>query len=182
MRQDKSDALREKLRRGTEEFDFDALLQGVSTVDEPSAAPATVASPSADQLDAPRGVEVPQSTTPDQQDRERLRTALEHLGGRLLEESGKFRAALASYDAQEAGYYLARLNQVLELLHSVDPGGETARRLSLPAAPPPGRSWPAACWTLYELAESPLSGLFPGDADDQFAAEVVEAAVVSTEA
>jgi hypothetical protein len=99
----------------------------------------------------------------------------------LLEESGKLAVACRGRDAEESGYYLARVNQVLELLESVDPGGETARRLQTMGAPPVGRSWPMPVWTTFELAESPLSGLLPADADERFAADLMAAAISAPE-
>jgi len=172
VRQDKGQNLRERLRRGARSFDFDALIQGVSTVepaDEDTAAEAH---------DTPAG-QAPVAPETHDTDRQRLRAALETLGARLLAESGKLAAACRGHDAEDSGYYLARVNQVLELLESVDPGGETARRLQTVGAPPDGRSWPLPVWTTYELAESPLGGLLPSDADEQFAAAVIAAAVAA---
>lgn len=182
MRQDKTDALRERLRRGAERFEFDALLQGVSTVEEeeqPGASPQPATHPPADSEQSSRisaGAEDVASA-----DSARLGVALDTLGRRLLQEAGKLRAALQSFDASAGGHYLARVNEVLELLQSVDPGGESARRFGVPVAPPVGRVWPAPCWTVYELAESPLSGLLPADADDVFLAEIVATAVAAPE-
>lgn len=179
MRQDKSDSLRERLRRGAQRFDFDALIQGVSTIEQDKDQDADT---SQEDLSADTSGQQSQHSTLQEvspQERERLRTALDKLGSRLLEETGKLRAALALYDSRESGYYLARVNEILELLQSVDPGGETARRFGMEVAPPAGRSWPPACWTLFELAESPLSGLLPHDADERFAQEVVAAAIAT---
>lgn len=178
MRQDKSDALRERLRRGAQKFEFDALLQGVSTVED-EAGTQEQQEPTA-AAGVPEAVPTPEVALPadlDGADRARLRAALDTLSQRLLQEAGKLRAALHAYDPQAGGYYLARVNEVLDLLHSVDPGGETARRLGVAVAPPVGRIWPTPCWTLYEFAESPLSGLLPAEADDEFLAEVVATAI-----
>lgn len=184
MRRDKTEALRERLRQGSGRFDFDALLQGVSTIEEPAAeagekpAETGESAQTSEVTDAGPptiGLEVPSS------DAERLKTALQTLGTRLLEEAGKLRAALHAYDTQDSGYYLARVNHVLELLLSVDPQGEVSRRFSLPMAPPAGRTWPNPCWTVYEMAESPLSGLLPQDADDEFLSGVMRVAVEVSE-
>lgn len=183
MRQDKSRALRERLQRGARSFDFDALIQGVSTVGdgEEEKPVSEVPEPAeAANLRAEAIPFEPSGAAPEESpDRERLRAALNTLGGRLLEESGKLGAALAARDPGEGGYYLARVNQVLELLHSVDPGGETSRHLCTTAAPPLGRSWPGPAWCVFELAESPLSGLLPAGSDEQFVAEIVAAAIAS---
>jgi len=170
VRQDKTDALRQRLRQGAQRFEFDALLQGVSTLDDAT---------EAEEPGTPDSLATAQAA--DVHDRDRLKAALDTLSARLLEEAGKLKAAVQMYDAQEAGYYLVRVNQILELLHSVDPGGETARRYGLALAPPAGRTWPTACWTLYELAESPLSGLLPAEADEEFARGIVLAAVSAPE-
>ena len=183
MRQDKTDALREKLRRGAERFDFGALIQGVSTLEEGTENPVGPPAAKDGELSA-----VPASASVSDAanevvvgEQERLRTAVDTLGKRLLEEAGKLRAAFASCDPQDCGYYLARVNHVLELLLSVDPGGEVSRRLGATAAPPSGRTWPRPCWTVYDLAESPLSGLLPADAGDAFVVNVLAAAVQTSE-
>lgn len=181
MRQDKTDALRQRLRQGARRFEFDALLQGVSTLDDAAETEQQVTEV-ADSVQTPASTDILPAVQPaDVHDRDRLKAALDTLSSRLLEEAGKLKAAVQMYDAQEAGYYLVRVNQILELLHSVDPGGETARRYGLALAPPTGRTWPTACWTLYELAESPLSGLLPAEADEEFAREIVLAAVSAPE-
>lgn len=181
MRPDKSDALRRRLRQGTLQFDFGALLEGVSTVDEePSDQEETVAAPVTER-EAGAATDSRTPVAGEGEDRERLKTALDTLGSRLLEEAGRLRSALEGGQPEDGGYYLARVNHLLEILGSMDPGGETARRLGVTAAPPEGRSWPRACWTLYEFAESPLSGLLPADADEMYAAAVIEAAVAVPE-
>jgi len=182
VRQDKADALREKLRRGAQRFEFDALIQGVSTLDDETES-------SADEPKTPEHA-APMSRQPapaaavaaeTSSDHEGLSSAVDTLGKRLLEEAGKLRSAFAAGDVQDSGYYLARVNHVLELLLSVDPRGDVSRRYQASTAPPPGRTWPSPCWTLYDFAESPLSGLLPPNADDTFAAHVVEVAVQTSE-
>ncbi len=176
MRQDKASSLRERLRRGVSNFEFDALIQGVSNVDEPES-PAEPQPPIAKPAsDAPKA-SPPAATDPDG-----LRTAVMTLGDRLLQESGKLAHALNGHDAVEGGYYLCRVNQVLDLLNAVDPRGDLARSLKTPVAPPPGHSWPRATWSFYEFAESPISGLLPNDADEAFCATMIAEAIASSEA
>ncbi|NUQ70704.1 MAG: hypothetical protein HUU17_07770 [Chthonomonadales bacterium] len=182
MRPDKSEALRARLRKGASSFDFDALIQGVSTEDD-----ATEAGALDDAISTPTSVDdeiIPiqiQDTTvaDDGQLKGGLVSALETLGVRLLEETGKLRSALQASDASDGGYYLARVNNVLELLETVDPAGETSRRYATPAAPPPGRVWPRPCWSVYEFTESPISGLLAADADLNFVGDLIESAISS---
>ncbi|HSV73411.1 MAG TPA: hypothetical protein VLH79_06605 [Chthonomonadales bacterium] len=107
---------------------------------------------------------------------ERLRTVLDTLGGRLLLEAGRMRAAVLGDDADLAGFHLAHINQLLDILQSVDPAGDLARQLGTRAAPPDGRTWPAATWSAVELAESPLSGLLPPTADGAYYRQLLRAA------
>jgi hypothetical protein len=75
-------------------------------------------------------------------------------------------ATLLRVKAMEpAGACLANVNRTLELLLSIDPQGNQARRQNHPGAPPPGRTWPSPVWSVLEFAQSPLSGLLPPDAD-----------------
>lgn len=187
MRHDKASNLRERLRRGVSNFDFDALIKGVSNIDgpEPADGPAEVTSvsPTRAAAAAPSGV-IEGDAPPIAQapaDAEGLRAAVMTLGDRLLQEAGKLAHALNSHDAAEGGYYLFRVNQVLDLLNAVDPRGDLARSLKTPVAPPAGHTWPRAAWSFYEFAESPISGLLPGDADDAFCAAVVAEATCSAE-
>ncbi len=99
---------------------------------------------------------------------DRVRMALEALESRLLQASGRFRAAAAAGQAEEAGLRLADMNQILELLLSMDPNGDTSRKLGTTCAPPKGRTWPRPVWTLAEFAESPLSGMLPSNAAEPF--------------
>lgn len=107
---------------------------------------------------------------------ERIRVALDSLGCRFLHEVGAFRASVAEEDTQEGGFHLAHLNQVLELLRDIDPDGDLARDLETVAAPPLGRGWPAACWTVVEFAASPFSALLPARADESFVRDLLYAA------
>lgn len=107
---------------------------------------------------------------------ERLRTVLDTLAGRLLLEAGRMRAAVQDDDADLAGFHLAHINQLLDILQSVDPAGDLARQLGTRAAPPPGRAWPAAAWSAVELAESPFSGLLPPSAGEEYYRQVLRAA------
>lgn len=216
MRPDRLASQRQRLRRQADAFEFNALIQGVSTLEESEEAPAQNEDPAIENL-APATVVLPEAVEPVEQEihaqqeihakqeisadpesstavdliseaptiaspvhretrEERLHTALEALGIRLLQEVGRMRAALRAYDAQEAGFYLAHVNQLLELLHSVDPDGDVARQYRTTACPPEGRTWFPTAWSLAELAESPFSALLPPDADDEFAREMIYAA------
>lgn len=108
--------------------------------------------------------------------RDMLYDALDGLGLQLLAEAGRMRAALAGGEVAEAGFCLAHLNKVIELLQSMDPDGDVARRLGTTAAPPPGRSWPRTAWSVAEFAESPLSGLLPASSDLMLVADLLECA------
>ncbi len=107
---------------------------------------------------------------------EQLCRALEALSGRLTQEAGKMAASLAQGDVQDAGFYLAHINQILELLHTIDVRGDIARQLDVNNAPPPGRAWPRTAWTVVEFAESPFSALLPSNADDNLVRELIYAA------
>lgn len=204
MRPDRLASQRQRLRRQADAFEFNALIQGVSTLEESEEVTAQEEAPAVENL-APAAVAVPEAVVPSEPEfhpepekiaaselsseaptitahlqpesrEERLHTALEALGMRLLQEVGRMRAALRAYDAQEAGFYLAHVNQLLELLHSVDPDGDVARHYRTTACPPEGRTWFPTAWSLAELAESPFSALLPPDADDEFAREMIYAA------
>jgi len=174
VRQDKGASLRERLRKGVSNFEFDALIQGVGSPDVAGETPALRSEPTP----APTPVSVGNVGS----EREGLRAALNTLGDRLLHESGKLAAALTLRDPTEAGYYLARINQVLELLRAVDPQGDIARRLRTTASPPIGSRWPPTAWSVYEFAESPISGLLPPNADERFCSALIEAAIASPDA
>ncbi|NLI01545.1 MAG: hypothetical protein GX446_18875 [Chthonomonadales bacterium] len=176
MRQDRAASLRERLRKGVSNFEFDALIEGVSNVDEDAAEKAP-APPAA----TPAKPDLRPASQVRTADSEGLRAALNTLGDRLLQEAGKLAAAFRALDVDESGYHLARINQVLELLHAVDPSGELARKHGTVAAPPTGVRWPKPVWCLYDFAESPLSGLVPVEADDLFCAAVVATAAVAPE-
>ncbi|HXG23659.1 MAG TPA: hypothetical protein VNJ09_03815, partial [Chthonomonadales bacterium] len=187
MRQDRQAALRERLRRGADAFEFSALIEGVSTLEEPPDAPEALpkfTKASAGNVtgrtsavqnplpllqtqpgEEPTTARNREALTPDQ---ERLRAALDALGCRLLQEVANLRAALHRHAVEEAGFCLAQVNQIVELLRSVDPAGDLARQLQTEAAPPEGRSWPASAWSVVEFMESPFSALLPPDADDAF--------------
>lgn len=107
---------------------------------------------------------------------EPLREALHALSCRLTQEAGRMAAALEQRDGEEAGFYLAHLNQILELLHTLDARGDMARRLGVANAPPVGRTWPLTAWTVVEFAGSPFSALLPPDASEGFVREVIYAA------
>ncbi|MGC8667408.1 MAG: hypothetical protein ACP5VE_04735 [Chthonomonadales bacterium] len=197
MRGDKLASLRQKLRRGTDAFEFNALIEGVSTLDEPSPAAAPVpnrdtkgSTPSAS-TDAAADTSAP--PPPDQQPAvtqeaeqtipetlaahtDRLRVALDTLGDRLVREAQDMAAALAAGSVEDAGLHLAHANQILEILHSVDPNGDLSRQLRSRSAPPPGQTWPGTAWSLVELAESPLSALLPQHADDELLRALLYAA------
>lgn len=195
MRQDRQAALRERLRRGADAFEFSALIEGVSTLEEPpdapEAPPKPTKAPAGNVTSRTAAVQdrlTPLLTQPEEEpaitrgqqaptpDRERLRAALDALGCRLLQEAASLRAALHRHAVEEAGFCLAQVNQIVELLRSVDPAGDLARQLQTEAAPPEGRPWPASAWSVAEFMESPLSALLPPDADDAFVRDLLYAA------
>lgn len=205
MRQDRASTYRHRLRRSLDSFEFSALIEGVSTLDQPvqkesdsSPTPTTalitpiVARPSEgrsalDELPIAAvtrehsglepvlpGLE-PASAPPalHETHAERLAAALEALSTRLRREIGALSVALDLHDLPEAGLRLARVNQLLELIHSVDAAGDFARQLRITGAPPPGRHWPATAWSVVEFAASPLSGLLPPNADEAFVRKLI---------
>jgi hypothetical protein len=212
LKQDRLSALRQRLKRGS--FEFGALLEGVSTLEEDaplrSDAPLDERLPDAEApavlsngvhteaaepvVEPPRAREetplpAPQALLPlldaqplgvgagggSESREDRLRAALDSLGCRFLQEMGSLRAALGERDVEEAGFHLAHLNQVVELLRDIDSDGSVSRQLGTVAAPPPGRTWPASCWTVVEFAGSPFSGLLPPNADELFVHDLLYA-------
>ena len=107
---------------------------------------------------------------------ERLRIALDMMGGRLMDEVGQLRSVLLEEDPEEAGFHLAHLNQMLDILATIDPQGDVARQFSTKNAPPVGRTWPKTAWSLVEFAESPFSALLPPKADEAFIRSLLYAA------
>ncbi|MCC6731183.1 MAG: hypothetical protein IT208_17800 [Chthonomonadales bacterium] len=181
MRASKLSTLRERLRKGADAFEFDALIEGVSTLDEPGSAaepPPQVesahAGPAAPSAADPALAPQPEASTEARP--ERISSVLDVLGTHLLAAAGGLRAAIRAGEPALAGHYLARANQLLDLLHTVDPTGDTARRLEVASAPPEGRTWPPTAWSIYEFAESPLSGLLPAEAPPGFVEAVLRAA------
>lgn len=188
MRGDKLASLRQKLRRGTDAFEFNALIEGVSTLEEPpsaavpppavegsgspSPAPADASAAAQGQVPGEAPGAAPQEPEPSIPDAlaahgTRLRIALDTLGERLVREAQDMAAALDAGSVEDAGLHLAHANQILEILHSVDPSGDLARQLGSSCAPPPGKTWPGTAWSLVELASSPLSALLPPNATDE---------------
>jgi hypothetical protein len=135
----------------------------VSSAPPPPAAPPATAPPSS----------TPVITTNRE---ERLRAALDTLSCRLLREVNALQTHLHAQDAEEAGFNLAHINQILELLRSIDPTGDLSRQLDLPGAPPEGRGWFASSWSFAEFAASPLSALLPDDTTEAFVRHLLYAA------
>lgn len=107
---------------------------------------------------------------------ERLRIALDMMGGRLMDEVGRLRSALQEEDPEEAGFHLAHVNQMLDILATIDPQGDVARQFCTKNAPPLGRTWPKTAWSLVEFAESPFSALLPPKANEAFIRSLLYAA------
>lgn len=137
--------------------------------DTPSSAPIPLSGRPSELVTSPST-----ATGGQQADRDILFDALDGLGLQLLAEAGRMRSALACGEVAEAGFCLAHLNKVIELLQSMDPEGDVARRLGTAAAPPVGRRWPRTAWSVAEFAESPLSGLLPAASDLMLVAELME--------
>lgn len=135
----------------------------VPSVPSPPAAPPATAPPSS----------TPVITTNRE---ERLRAALDTLSCRLLREVNALQTHLHAQDAEEAGFNLAHINQILELLRSIDPTGDLSRHLDLPGAPPEGHGWFASSWSFVEFAASPLSALLPDDTTEAFVRHLLYAA------
>ena len=190
MASDKASLLKQRLRRGSDSFSFNALIEGVSTLDE-SASPAPppespitfvesiepaailyepVVQPEISQeqpaLLILESEPAPEAAIAADTDAYRLRWALQTLAQRFSREVTDFAAALSEYDTETAGLHLAQLNQALELLQPLDPAGDISRGLQVSGAPPDGKPWPSPAWSFVEFAESPLSGLLPADADE----------------
>jgi hypothetical protein len=214
VRTDKTSSLKQRLRREADAFEFNALIEGVSTLEveegttDPAAAdgplygtpiPPVVPAPESDAERATgtaRAASIGETTTMTAvalshpiaprptasygtraADREeRLRSILDALGRRLLDEAALLRSAMLHCDAIAAGERLARINQLCELLHSVDPSGDLARQLGATAAPPDSRPWPSTSWSAAEFATSPFSALVPASAPASFLADLMYAA------
>ncbi len=225
MRTDKISHLKQRLRQGADSFDFNALINGVSTIEEektetpkdavtdtpkppmePAATPTIkqedeqpnpvpsfsygenhIAQPSVpdrDTLikDAAKSVtrEIKEQTATEGENAqiqdERLKKALESLVAKLRSEIISFQVSLEETDTEQAGFSLVRINHVLDLLNSLDPEGSISRSLQIDFHPPQDSPWPKSVWSVAELAESPLSGLFPPQADDMFIREILNAA------
>ena len=82
-------------------------------------------------------------------------------------------AGPASSSIEEGGQRLAQAFRVLDLIQTLDCDGEVSRSLGIAGAPPTGCAWPLPSWSLAEFAQSPLSGLLPPTADDQFVRELL---------
>lgn len=195
MRADRANSLKQRLRKQAESFEFDALIEGVSTIrqdleppvpveaapptpaapDTPSTPKPTIAAPKPAPFGAPAPAPRRYLTRSAERD-ERLRSVLSALGKRLLSEASLLRDAFTSRDTTLSGMHLARINQLLDLLQSVDPQGDMARQMATDAAPPEGRAWPRSTWSVYEFAGSPLSALLPADVSETFLQTVMVAA------
>ena len=198
MASDKASLLKQRLRRGSDSFSFNALIEGVSTLEEAAGSTTSFLpppAPSVPMIAEPPAVEalpeaeperidteppalllleaIPERAAPIDTESVRLRWALDTLAKRFTREAALFASALGDFNAESAGFHLAQLNQALELLQPLDPTGEIARGLHIPGAPPADRSWPAAAWSFVEFAESPLSGLLPPDADERYVRDVL---------
>ncbi len=212
MRADRISHFKERLRQGADNFEFSALIDGVSTLDEPAQAGSPIApfvagmaalleEHAAQPIRLPEPMPAEPEVVLEQTELEiqiapiierpetlpslhplpvpqsdRLRTALRDLSTYLARQATGLGAALDSHDAMGAGEHLARLNHALDLLHSVDPDGEQARLLEIDGAPPTGRPWPGTAGSVFEFAESPFSGLLPGDAGQELVQSMIHAA------
>src|SRR5258708_9999606 len=193
---------KQRMRQGADNLEFSALIEGVSTLEEPDphitdrAAPyvsglATVLdrpAPPEIKLPEPEGLANepvvapvhtrPRSTKPfpsissiiEEQpaasSEARLARAIREMIVRLHKEMAQFATLLMVHAIEPAGASLAEINRTLELLNSIDPRGDQARKLKDPGAPPLGRTWPAPTWSVVEFTESPLSGLLPPHAEE----------------
>lgn len=193
MRPDRLSSIKQKLRQGAGNFDFGALIEGVSTLDEKeptqrhsSPDPDSTAAVSIGPDSTLPGLEseppavraplarTPSATAPDDSSLA-LRDAIQSLVSQLSRELGNLRGSLHQRSAVDAGQYLARVNRVLELLQSVDGHGNTARSLGIKGSPPLGRAWPQPAWSAPELAESPIGALLPLDAGEPFMRDLLYA-------
>jgi hypothetical protein len=161
VRVDKSANLRDRLRKGADAFSFDALLQGVSTLegDTKPVEPETLPTNQSAASPKPPPWAVLPATSPAPTSGEQWRAAIEGLAQGLMESAAQFGAAAEEGDIAGQGQALADANRVLELLGSVDPVGAVARSVGAPSAPPDGRRWPEPAWSISALAASPLSAL-----------------------
>lgn len=196
MASDKGSLLKQRLRRGSDSFRFDALIEGVSTLEE-TVTGETVLVTDEESISVDYVVELTQSMVEGEPatqpalvvlepetppaaavdtESQRLRWALTELSRRFTSEITQFSSALQSGDVESAGQHLAQVNQALELLQPLDPHGDVSRSLSIPGAPPTGQTWPAPAWSFVEFAESPLSGLLPSGADEPFVRDVLYSA------
>ncbi len=192
MRTDRLTSLRQRLRRGADAFDFNALIEGVSTLEEPAAPPLEEPFPEealqrdtnierigeeiGEDREAPPLLVAPLPPTVTLPEEDRVRNALDALADRLMQEIGRMNTAMQTGDVEEAGFCLAHVNQILELLRSVDPRGDLARRLGVRSAPPDGCVWPPTAWSIVEFAESPLSALLPQEVGSMFVRDLLYAA------
>lgn len=229
MRTDKISHLKQRLRQGADSFDFNALINGVSTIEEENKVPPKkdppavaepprkpqepVAPPAEKEEDKLRPVtvqtfsygenHVPQrdilleeatlkeSAVPIRRNAvesphkdedgiqiqdDRMKSALNSLVEKLRLEITSFQTSLEDSDSEQAGFSLVKINHILDLLNSLDPEGSIARSLKIEFCPPQDRTWPKSVWSVVELAESPLSGLFPPQSDDLFIREILNAA------
>ncbi len=162
MRVDKSANLRDRLRKGADAFSFDALLQGVSTLEGDATPIDADAGGMAQQAPPPKSPPpwaVLPASPPAPTSGEQWKAAIEGLAQGLMESAAQFGAAAEEDDIAGQGQALADANRVLELLGSVDPIGAVARSVGAPSAPPGGRRWPEPAWSVSALAASPLSAL-----------------------
>ena len=197
MASDKASLLKQRLRRGSDSFRFDALIEGVSTIEEPVGAPAQIVQEAVPSVETapieaevstviaeirapePPNLVILEAATADEMRPEpdteqvRIRWALTTLAERFARETAQMAAALAERDTDTAGAHLAHVNQALELLQPLDPTGDLARSLAISDSPPIGRTWPAPAWSFVEFSESPLSGLLPSNADERFVRDLL---------
>ncbi|MCX6361832.1 MAG: hypothetical protein NT029_18675 [Armatimonadetes bacterium] len=159
MRVDKSANLRDRLRKGADAFSFDALLQGVSTMEDDADASGPLASAPTQTPQTPLPWAALPAASPAPTSGEQWRAAMEGLAQGLMESAAQFAVAAEEGNVAGQGQALADANRVLELLSSVDPVGAVARSVGAPSAPPEGRRWPDPAWSVSALAASPLSAL-----------------------
>lgn len=208
VRVDRFTSIKKRLRQGAENFDFGALIEGVSTLEETESHAQERAAPfisgQATVLERPAPPEeiipdlIPQfdepaahflrarhahsapahrpAAPPEHAAEQRLTGALRDMILRLNNELSQFATLLSVRAVEPAGACLANINRTLELLASIDPHGEQARRLNEAGAPPPGKTWPVPAWSVVGFAESPLSGLLPDNADEEMVRGIMYAA------
>lgn len=198
MPADRYSTLRQRLRREADAFEFGALKEGVSTLEVETTSRGPLDAPNRTEPESavaavellpaytePKGGKeheseenglVPALEPPAEDDSPKVRAAIEAMVERMLLAAAQLEAALRNRSAALAGRKLAQLNEALELLRSADADAGLARRLGINGAPPEGQTWPSPAWSVAEFAASPLSGLLPQDADENFARAVVYAA------